>query len=120
MDEKNKFLEKLFRMYPLVFNEHNIPDWYGAYSEVLANSNINYNTLFKHFITNWNQMQTPPSPKWFKDNISVCIETPKCSMVVQELIKQRDNAVPMPPEFKKRMEELKKKITMGDKYAVCG
>lgn len=118
--DKDIFLQKLFRMYPLVFNEHNIPDWYGAYSAILVNPNINFQTLFKHFVTNWNQMQTPPSPKWFKDNVSVCIETPNCSMVVKEIIKQRENAVPMPPEFKKRMEELKKKMMMGDKYAVCG
>lgn len=120
MDERNKFLEKLFRMYPLVFNEHNIPDWYQAYSMVLRNENINYNLLFQLFIMNWSDMTKAPSPKWFQDMVPSCIETTIKSKAVLEIEKSRQGSVPMPPEFKKKMEELKKKITMGDKYAVCG
>ena len=120
MDEKNKFLEKLFRMYPLVFNEHNIPDWYQAYSMVLWNENINYNLLFKNFVMNWSDMTKAPSPKWFQDIVSLCIETSTKPKAVVEMEKARQESVPMPEEFSKKLQALKRKMVMGEKYAICG
>ena len=58
-------------------------------------------------------MSAAPSPKWFADNRSSYIERDERCQAVRHIESIKEDSVP-PPEFvKQRMEELKKKMSMG-------
>ena len=110
--DRTAFLERLFTMFPLNFNENNIPYWSEAYESVLIGS-INYDKLFKFMITEHNNMSAAPSPKWFSDNRTNYIVKDDLSPALRHMEEIKQDSVPMPESFKLRMEELKKKMSMG-------
>ena len=110
--DRNGFIERLFTMFPLNFNENNIPYWSEAYESVLTGS-INYDKLFHFMIMEHNNMSAAPSPKWFADNRSSYIERDERSAAIRHIEEIKETAEPMPEYIKVRMEELKKKMSMG-------
>ena len=59
--DRTSFLERLFTMFPMNFNENNIPFWTEAYENALSSSKINYDTLFRDMVMNWESMSSAPS-----------------------------------------------------------
>ena len=110
--DKNTFLEKLFRMYPVIFNEFNIPDWYDAYSDVLSVSGIDYDHLFRVMLLNWDDMRTAPSPKWFRQNHTASIKQDDRCEALKHIEEIKKDCVPPPPELKAKMAALKEKMEM--------
>lgn len=111
--DRTAFLERLFTMFPLNFNENNIPYWMEAYEAVLNSSMINYDKLFKFMIMEHNNMSAAPSPKWFADNRSSYIERDERCQAVRQMEEIKQDSVPMPEDFKIRMQALKQKLSMG-------
>jgi len=107
------FLSKMFRMYPMSFNEYNIEDWMEAYKSVLSNPKINYDNLFNLMIRKWNSTANAPTPQWFEENISQVIEKDERCAAIRHIEEMRETAEPMPEYVKVRIEELKKKMSMG-------
>lgn len=114
--DKNGFLERLFTMFPLNFNENNIPYWSEAYENVLSSPRINYDKLFRFMITEHTNMSSAPSPKWFADNRANYIEKDERPATIRHLEEIRQTAEPMPEDFKEKMRMLKEKVTMMGGY----
>lgn len=111
--DRTEFLEKLFRMYPQIFNEYNTSDWCDAYESALSDVNIDYDHLFRVMIMNWEDMRKAPSPRWFRINHTASIKhDDRCAAVVHmEDIKK--DSVPPPEHIKEKMELLRQKMSMG-------
>ena len=110
--DRNEFIERIFTMFPLTFNENNIPYWTEAYESVLIGS-INYDKLFHFMIMEHNNMSAAPSPKWLNDNRSSYIERDERSAAIRHIEEIKQDAVPPPETFKLKLAELKKKMSMG-------
>lgn len=111
--DRTEFLTKMFRMYPNSFNEFNIADWMEAYKAVLSDSRIDYERLFQTMIRKWNSTTIAPHPSWFDENVSTSIVKDERSAVMRHLEEIKETAVPMPEDFKIKMEALKQKLSMG-------
>ena len=111
--DKTAFLKRLFAMFPMNFNENNIQYWIEAYESAFGNSKINYDKLFHFMIAEHNNMSSAPSPKWFLENKSMCIEKDERSAAIRHIEEIKETAVPMPEDFKIKMEALKQKLSMG-------
>lgn len=113
--DKTSFLERLFAMFPMNFNENNIPFWIEAYETAFGSSRIDYNKLFQFMIAEHSNMSSAPSPKWFRDNKASCVIKDDTCAAIQHLeeIKNDPLNIPMPEDFKIKMEALKQKLSMG-------
>ena len=110
--DKNGFLQRLFAMFPMNFNENNIQYWIEAYEAAFGNSRINYDKLFHFMIAEHNNMSSAPSPKWFKDNKSSAIEQDDRCEALKHIEEIKKDCVPPPPELKAKMAALKEKMGM--------
>ena len=111
--DRTAFLDKFFKMYPSSFNESNIPVWWDIYEGILP-VNVNFDKLFYHLITEWNSTGTAPAPNWFKESHTVNSALKENSSALKHIegIKNDPLNVPMPEDFKIKMEALKEKMRM--------
>jgi hypothetical protein len=115
--DKDEFLKRLFSMFPTTFNENNLCYWTIGYETVLNKLKIDYEKLFYTMLTQYDKTNTAPSPKWIKENLSGCIiPDDKCKAVRHIETLRREEREPMPEHIKHKLEALKIKLTMGEKW----
>lgn len=114
--DRTIFLEKLFSMFPMNFNENNTKYWVEAYETVFMNIKLDYERLFYIMITTYKYTNSAPSPQWFKENMSSCIIREEKSEALKHIEAIRnEKREEMPEDLKERLKRLKEKISMGVK-----
>lgn len=110
--DRAEFLHMLFSMFPMNFNEDNANYWLKAYETVLTVP-LDFDKLFLIMVSNYDKTITAPSPKWFKDNMSGAIKkNDKCPALKHIESIRDEEQEEIPEDIKKRLELLKKKLSM--------
>lgn len=110
---RDEFLQNLFSMYPNTFTEINLQTWHKAYCIIFGNKKIDYDKLFEIYVTNYQSVSTPPSPAWFKENLSTCIIKPDiCAALKHSIEIKKDGGTPPPPYIKQQITKLLQKVSI--------
>lgn len=106
--DRQQFLENLFLMFPMTFNEFNVSLWRAQYEQKLR-EDIDFQELFNTFMDEHKSVTVAPTPTFLRDFAKSRNLIPIKNNVVDY---KPSNCAPPPKEWYEQYEKLKKKLSM--------